>query len=240
MYHNLAYLKLGDLVGESGIKPLHTLTTDNPQSAIQNFQYHQLLHFVKTGPLAHNTNRAQTTFEQQCVKQTVKKTRISIMYATIISTQPHHLMYITTTWERELNMTLPEEKWFRIFKQIHKSSRKTIAQECNYKRVARWHYTPTKLQSLFPNLTNQCWRYHQPNGNSAHIWWTCPEIQKWEWGELIGIIATNCLVGNLYRDYAVGILVEGLVVRTSATVSSKVAVLVPYLVFPLAESPREE
>ncbi|CAH2300329.1 Hypothetical predicted protein [Pelobates cultripes] len=105
--------------------------------------------------------------------------------------QPTH--FIRTGPLAHKPFSIPPDTWRLIFKQIHGSSRNTTTQEGNYKRLTRWHYTPSKLKSLFPTTSSHCWRCHDPEGHTTHIWWTCPVISNY-WKRLHSLIQTTLYI----------------------------------------------
>ncbi|CAH2222052.1 Hypothetical predicted protein, partial [Pelobates cultripes] len=91
-FQKAAYLTLGEILDtteEQKVKRMQDLI--ETQTVIQKFQYHQIVHFVHSGPLAHSTKRTQTEFEQHCSKQDLKKKLISVMYTIIQTTHPPQL-----------------------------------------------------------------------------------------------------------------------------------------------------
>ncbi|CAH2315037.1 Hypothetical predicted protein [Pelobates cultripes] len=65
----------------------------------------------------------------------------------------------------------------------------THTQEGNFKWLSRWHLTPSKINTIFPNASAQCWRCPHPRGTPSHIWWSCPVMCTY-WSKIIKMIHT--------------------------------------------------
>lgn len=86
-------------------------------------------------------------------------------------------------WGRELNEEISDEMWENSIKNIHDSSinaRHTLIQ---FKVVHRLHYSPSRLQKVFPGVSFQCIKCHSEEGTLSHLFLLCHKLQSF-WASL--------------------------------------------------------
>ena len=86
-------------------------------------------------------------------------------------------------WEQELNKTFSSEQRQRIYKRAHETSICARIQETNYKIFARWYRTPERLNQIFSEVSDKCWRCQGSKGTMLHIFWECPMLRSF-WREI--------------------------------------------------------
>ncbi|CAH2272605.1 Hypothetical predicted protein [Pelobates cultripes] len=196
--HDSPYLTLSRLINNKGIKPLTDIIPDAEPTNMQRFNYSQLIHFLFTHPMLMKGSRDETQFEIMCQTRKTKIRLLSTMYKTLQrDTSTPRPLYITS-WENDLQLKITDTECTQIFTNVFHSSISNTSYESNHKRISRWHYTPSRIQHLFPTTSNDCWRCNQPNGTAGHIWWSCPIIQKY-WQTILAMIATIVTI-NLPMD----------------------------------------
>ena len=88
---------------------------------------------------------------------------------------------IKADWERDLGLTLSDEKWDSVFSSIHRSS--LCARHCliQFKVVHRAHISKAKLASIYPDVVPTCDKCGDNDADLFHQYWLCPQLQTfWE------------------------------------------------------------
>lgn len=132
-------------------------------------------------------NRSETIWEHVLSTPLEVDKLLSKAYKILLSSSPFSLNSFCTLWDRELNIITPDQVWEQIFKVIHKSSRASKTKEVTYKLVTRCHYTPVKLNRLFPSSSCTCWRCNNYKETHCHMWLTCPGLTSY-WEEIAKVI----------------------------------------------------
>ncbi|CAH2275150.1 Hypothetical predicted protein [Pelobates cultripes] len=183
------YLQLSTLLEGHRIRPLSNLTRLDTHTPMQYFLYAQVTHFIRDNPILYRGARALSNFKVHCKTSNVKTKLLSTFYKLRGLEAATALPPFTDSWAKDLNTQITNPQWNTIFRQTHATSICTAIQEGNYKRIARWHYSPSKIHSLFPNTHDICWKCTQRGASLAHTWWTCPLLQKY-WNNIVKMLKT--------------------------------------------------
>lgn len=76
-----------------------------------------------------------------------------------------------------------------IWSSAHNSSICSSYKENAYKVLMFWNHTPDWLHSVYPNVSNGCWRCNKGVGSLYHIFWTCSVIVPF-WRQLNKMLST--------------------------------------------------
>ncbi|MEE6519461.1 hypothetical protein FKM82_031308 [Ascaphus truei] len=83
-------------------------------------------------------------------------------------------------WAADLNINIDRETWEEIWQAASETSLCTTIKENIYKILFGWYLTPARLNQIYPQASDLCWRGCGHRGERmVHIWWTCPEIVKY-------------------------------------------------------------
>lgn len=145
---------------------------------IPHWKYMQIRHYLTRRESALKWTRTPMTLENLCTKKSPQRHHISILYTSLFEDITYFSSISCQTWEQDLNIKLTENDWENIYSNAHKGSLNVATQECGYKIITRWYRTPTSLNTFSPQISDRCWRCKQEEGSMLHIWWACPEIQK--------------------------------------------------------------
>ncbi|CAH2249466.1 Hypothetical predicted protein, partial [Pelobates cultripes] len=178
-FENLqGHLHLNEVINENGILPLTAIVRTPTHSIMQKFRYVQLSHYIQRQPDLRQGCRPLTTFESLATSRTLQKKHITTFYNLLQAQDNEQLPTYTKTWENDLGITLTQSEWGKIFTNIFKSSINTTLQECNYKRISRWHLAPTRSYRFSPNTSRVCW-------SGGILLFPAPTTQARHWGQLL-------------------------------------------------------
>uniref|UniRef100_A0A803JA29 Reverse transcriptase domain-containing protein n=1 Tax=Xenopus tropicalis TaxID=8364 RepID=A0A803JA29_XENTR len=173
--------RVGNLLTVRGPFTIDYLKENYKLPNSEYFRASQILHFVSQC-WKQNTNRStkQTFFEKWCLDGISPLKAITIIYQYINSPKDILNLQYIKSWSKELNKTLGESDWKKIWDNTRNSSNNTILLEAGYKVLFRWYLTPKKLAHIYPNTNENCFRGCCTPGTMGHIWWTCPKaIRYW-------------------------------------------------------------
>lgn len=66
-----------------------------------------------------------------------------------------------------------------MWKTNKKELKATSLLENHYKMLYRWHYPPLKIQKMFTNKCNICWKCQKEVGSYLPQWWTCGKAKRY-------------------------------------------------------------
>lgn len=102
---------------------------------------------------------------------------ISRLYSHLTSPPPDLPTY-AQRWLRDLDITLEPEDWSTIWSNTKNSSQNVVASEANYKVLMRRYLVPARIVKFLPESSPNCFRGCGDRGTHLHIWWTCPQAQR--------------------------------------------------------------
>uniref|UniRef100_A0A8C5MQM8 Reverse transcriptase domain-containing protein n=1 Tax=Leptobrachium leishanense TaxID=445787 RepID=A0A8C5MQM8_9ANUR len=137
-------------------------------------------------------------FESICLKGTYPKGLISTLYYKLTSLIDWKELHYIQAWERDLAEVLDSEDWLDIWEASKGVSLCTSMQEQPLKMLMRWYTTPTQLAHMSPNHPDLCWRSCGSKGTFIHMWWECPQIQKF-WTNILTMLS-DALGKDVPRD----------------------------------------
>ncbi|CAH2284475.1 Hypothetical predicted protein [Pelobates cultripes] len=152
---------------DKGVIPLEDLTPTTANPGLLRLSHSQIKHFIHSEPILLQGHRTHTSNETQCSHHMLRRRLISSFYKLISQKQEETLPNYTMQWDKELNTQIQTNDWHKIFKNIFHTSRSKNIHECYYKRIARWHYTPTRINRFFPSTPKTCWRCNQIVGTKG-------------------------------------------------------------------------
>lgn len=79
---------------------------------------------------------------------------------------------------RDLGVEAMQELITHVYRAVHGISISCGFQEAGYKIVAKWYRSPRVLHKIFPESSDQCWRWGQEEVTILHIFWAYPEIRE--------------------------------------------------------------
>ena len=91
-------------------------------------------------------------------------------------------------WENEIGLSITKENWEESLQRIHRCSLNARHTLIQFKVLYRLHYSKTKLNSIFPNLSSICDKCQNLEANLIHSFVTCPKLNYY-WTEIFKVIS---------------------------------------------------
>uniref|UniRef100_A0A803JBX6 Reverse transcriptase zinc-binding domain-containing protein n=1 Tax=Xenopus tropicalis TaxID=8364 RepID=A0A803JBX6_XENTR len=161
------------------------------------FHYQQINHFIRTTNKDRST-LTPTYFEKVCIKYPYSKGLISNLYNLLAGIHLQDPLPYTQAWCKDLNTTITDENWTQIWQTTASCSRNTSLLETTYKVLMRWYMVPSRLHKINPQISKDCFRRCGHTGSMFHIWWDCPNVQRY-WSRIYNIIYSVTQI-NLRKD----------------------------------------
>lgn len=95
--------------------------------------------------------------------------------------------YLKEAWEKDLGVTISDERWVNSLRVIHSCSINSRLQLIQFKVTHRLHYSCTKLHSFYPSVSPLCPKCKTSEGTLGHLFWACPKLYTF-WSDIF-----NCL-----------------------------------------------
>lgn len=92
-------------------------------------------------------------------------------------------------WDKTLGRELPLLTWQIFQTQAHQSSICTNYKENAYKILIFWYHTHDLLHTIYPLVSDRCWRCTVHNGTLSHIFWECSLINSF-WTQVSSLLAS--------------------------------------------------
>lgn len=113
------------------------------------------------------------THQSHNLKNTTKQ-----IYQILRESKKENLYYIKDKWEKELEITIPDDEWNQSFKDIFHYIRSPFWQEYAWKINIRYFRTPSTISKYMQN-NSSCWREcGENNVDHTHIFFTCKKKYK--------------------------------------------------------------
>lgn len=125
-----------------------------------------------------------------CLKGDYTPRATSLLYAWLQRPNIPSADRFRENWSKDLGIEISDRQWQKACILVHKCSLSTRMQETSFKLLSQWYATPAKLNKLYPQTSDLCWRCQKEKGTLLHIWWQCPIIASF-WSEVSRII---CLI----------------------------------------------
>lgn len=110
-----------------------------------------------------------TPFEELCLCNETPSHLISTIYRLLDPLKDSNTS-CQLRWERELNRSQKMNS-ITFFLLTHKSSISAKAQKLNFKILSRWYRVPSLIDSIYPEVSDCCWRCGEDDWTMTHIWW---------------------------------------------------------------------
>lgn len=168
---------LHQVIKDSNIVPLSTLTSTPTTSLMDQWRYLQLSDVIQALPKPLRNTSSLTPIESAFVDDLPVERPLSYFYQALGSLTSASCPNFLHNWEKDLHRNLTDHQKASILLLSHSSSISSKTAEVNYKLLTRCHYTPAILHKLFPQKSPLCWRGCGEVASHAHVWWFCPFIR---------------------------------------------------------------
>ena len=141
------------------------------------YKYLQIRHFIgsllKTGGIRMRLSELDNTI----VLAKSPKGLISKIYTSLLYSDSSGCDSLKLLWERDLEVTFAPVDWDKICSGIFPKCTSISIHEQNFKCFHRTYYTPVRLQNMFPDTSNLCYKCKTHKGTFIHVFWSCDHIQ---------------------------------------------------------------
>lgn len=164
------------LVSDS-VKSFEQIRADFDISHKDFYKYLQIRHFVgsllRSGKIRMRVSELKNTIVQtKSPKGLISKIYISLLYSDSLGFDSLKLL-----WECDLEVTFTPVDWVKICSGIFPKCTSVSIHEQNFKFFRRTYYSPVRLQKMFPETSNLCYKCNTHRGTFIHLFWSCDHIQ---------------------------------------------------------------
>lgn len=152
------------------------------------FRYFQIRHSLKSNTPSFPNIPPLSGIDLMHPLLKKSKRHISFLYDLLAPDSPPALARIKTDWETKLGITLDEDLWSAVLREIKSCSSSVRLQVIQFKTVHRAHYSKTRLAKIYPGTADVCDRCSQSPCNHTHMFWSCPRLVNY-WKSYFTIIS---------------------------------------------------
>lgn len=102
---------------------------------------------------------------------------ISKIYTSLIYSDSSGYDSLKLLWESNLEVTFNPVDWDKICSGVFPKCTSISIHEQNFTFFHQTYYTPVRLQRLFPNTSNLCFKCNIHKDTCIHLFWSCDRIQ---------------------------------------------------------------
>lgn len=174
---------LGDLFSGGELMSFEQLTNSYGLPRQDFFRFLQIRHYI-----THNTTLAEHP-EVSDVERVLFGQQLTVS----LSSFYHVLNALTTTdaqgirgvWERELSVTIDEDKWDTVWSLAKRISICTRTRAIQFKILHRLHVSPHRRHLFSRSLSPVCLKCKTDVGTLTHCFWSCYKLQEY-WADITG------------------------------------------------------
>lgn len=189
IWYNKGIKCISDLFIQGEFASFEQLSQKYSLPASNFFRYLQVRHYVKDVISAFPHKPAGGLLEDIFTCELKKKGAVSLIIKNIQNVSSPSNSNIRQLWERDLQMTITEDMWANILKQIHSSSMCARHSLIQFKVVHRAHMSKSKLSKMFPQLDPTCDRCKIDEATLLHMFWTCNNLEGY-WRGIFEALST--------------------------------------------------
>uniref|UniRef100_A0A803TLV0 Reverse transcriptase domain-containing protein n=1 Tax=Anolis carolinensis TaxID=28377 RepID=A0A803TLV0_ANOCA len=160
--------------GEYELKPQEELK--DKFKSISWFQYVQIKEqFIKDKIIGFSGE--ESTWDKIL---SANRKEISRIYNMLLgwSTETESVKNCMIRWAKNIGRPIRMEEWEQIWNKKLKYTYAWDLKENWLKIFHRWYMTPKKLNAMYKNYQNKCWKCKKQEGTFFHVWWTCEKLQN--------------------------------------------------------------
>ena len=109
-------------------------------------------------------------------KKDQAKELISLIHGILLKSAKPLSDALRGIWERDLDQPISEVDWCNICKNLFPKCTSSGVHELNFKFKNRIYFTPVRLQNMFPDRSNLCFKCKTEKGTFFHAFWQCKKI----------------------------------------------------------------
>uniref|UniRef100_A0A669DW20 Reverse transcriptase domain-containing protein n=1 Tax=Oreochromis niloticus TaxID=8128 RepID=A0A669DW20_ORENI len=97
--------------------------------------------------------------------------------------------HIKEAWTRDTGLDISDDLWAEALSRIKLCSVNARLQLIQFKVVHRLHYSKTKLNKIFPNVSPKCDKCRLVDGTLGHLFWSCSKLTAF-WTSIFSFYST--------------------------------------------------
>lgn len=165
--------------------PLSQLSSTNNVPNYYQFCYLQLSHAFAAQFPHSSCMVVQSGLERTLRSECAQKPTFHV-YAHLVFVSLTPLEGLWCRWQRNIH-ALDNEDWDDIWDFPFRPLVSVRDHLVQFKIVHRAYYTPHRLHKMNAEHSSECWRCGTSPVDFSHIFWYCPEVQKY-WTEVLALI----------------------------------------------------
>lgn len=138
------------------------------------YQYLQIRNYVKQAFSNLDTIPIQHVFYNIMNEPPTSKHFISRLVNLFSLAAPS--CHIKEAWTRDTGLVITDDLWAEVLSRIKLCSVNARLQLIQFKVVHRLHYSKTKLNKIFPNVSPKCDKCKLVDGTLGHLFWSCSTL----------------------------------------------------------------
>ena len=151
------------------------------------FRYLQIRDYIKSNTQDYKNKEPGLLDELFNLHPNTEKL-IAYIYNIILDKENPITETYRQAWENEIGLSITKENWEESLQRIHRCSLNARHTLIQFKVLYRLHYSKTKLNSIFPNLSSICDKCKNLEANLIHSFVTCPKLNYY-WTEIFKVIS---------------------------------------------------
>ena len=151
------------------------------------FRYLQIRDYIKSNTLDYK-NKVPGLLDDLFNLHPNTEKLIAHIYNIILDKENPTTETYRQAWEKEIGLSITKENWEESLQQIHRCSLNARHTLIQFKVLYRLHYSKTKLNSIFHNLSSICDKCKNLEANLTHSFATCSKLNYY-WTEIFKVIS---------------------------------------------------
>lgn len=150
----------------------------------QFFRYLQIRNFVKQSFSCLDATPVQHDFFDIMTRPPTSKHLISRLVSLFVMATPS--FHIKEAWTKDIGEVISDELWVKGLNRIKACSINARLQLVQFKVVHWLHYSKTRLNRIFPDVSPTCDRCSAADGTLGYLFWSCPMLTKF-WVDIFSL-----------------------------------------------------
>ena len=162
-----------DLLDSHSVKQFEQIRADFNIPHKDFYKYLQIRHFIGSLLRTGKIRMGLSEFENTIIL--AKSPKKLMFHYSILKFSGYD--FLKPLWERDLEVTFNPIDWDKICSGVFPKCTSISIHEQNFKFFFRTYYTPVRLQRMFPDTSNLCYKCKIHKGTLIHLFWSCDRIQ---------------------------------------------------------------
>lgn len=165
------------MLASDTLKSFEQIRSDYDISNKDFFKYLQIRHFIDGLLKTQKIRLRLSELEDAMISGRFCKGMITKFYDLLQYSVSSAYGPLKPLWERDLGASFNQTEWTKICNGIFPKCTSISIHEQNFKFFHRIYFTPVRLQKMFPNSSDLCYKCKTHKGTFIHLFWSCDRIQ---------------------------------------------------------------